>query len=460
MKIISYCNTFLIQLRLKVKFNWRLILIFLSLFSFATSLARNFSKGNKPILNADSAFFQHAGWYINQGAIPYIQIWDIKPPMTYYTTTALARLSIDNMYNVHIYNVILTIISGILIVLFVGELINQITNDNIASVIGGISVLTFAGFHYLASQGFRPKYLSIAFGLLGIILQYRDRPFQSGLTSALSAGYVQHAAIFAIITLGIAAQNSEKSTIYKTFIGMLIMTLLVILPIYWFNANSQMITQVILVPFAASEPMSMLETIRRVGKLLLYTGYSMVIFIIGAYAIMKTSISNLSENWWVILGLLMYIIILLIADFDNYPDIFFLLIFVSIGVGLYVAHAEKSKKSIVIALVTIIAIFSVISMGGVGLVTNGSVYTQSLDQSLNSSDTLIHNGVKTIEAQFNAESLRRNSITEKPSIIRNRISMTDLFWKKETPVSCHYRLSEAELIWIEHSNSTYSTKTC
>jgi hypothetical protein len=275
---------------------------------------KNFPQGNKPILNADSAFFQHAGWYMNQGAIPYIHIWDIKPPATYYTTAALARLSIDNMYTIHIFNVILMIISGILIVMFVGELINQITGDNLASVIGGISVLTFGGFHYLASQGFRPKYLAIAFGLFGIILQYRDHPAQSGLISALSAGYVQHAAIFSIITIGIAAQNNERTTIYKTFVGMLIMTVFVIFPIYWFDASYQMVTQVILVPFVATEPFSFIEIIRRVGKLLLYTGYGISIFIIGAYGFTKISINNLIQRWWILFGGVAYTLILFYND--------------------------------------------------------------------------------------------------------------------------------------------------
>jgi hypothetical protein len=50
----------------------------------------------------DSALFQHAGWYITHGATPYVDFWDLKPPLVYVGTTTLAVLTGVNMVLLHL----------------------------------------------------------------------------------------------------------------------------------------------------------------------------------------------------------------------------------------------------------------------------------------------------------------------------------------------------------------------
>ncbi|MUV89436.1 hypothetical protein GJ629_05605 [Halapricum sp. CBA1109] len=77
------------QLRTSLAEDWRLWLLGGALFVVCLGTAYKFAK--EPLfISMDSALFQHAGWYITQGAMPYTDIWDIKPPLIYGVTTLLA----------------------------------------------------------------------------------------------------------------------------------------------------------------------------------------------------------------------------------------------------------------------------------------------------------------------------------------------------------------------------------
>lgn len=46
-----------------------------------------------PATATDPAFFQHTGWYILNGGIPYVDVWDVNPPLVFGLTAVLALLS-------------------------------------------------------------------------------------------------------------------------------------------------------------------------------------------------------------------------------------------------------------------------------------------------------------------------------------------------------------------------------
>lgn len=440
--------------------NWRIVLTFTAVATFALSVIREFASPGRPTPGTDAAFFEHAGWYMTQGAVPYVHMWDIKPPMTFYTTNGIALLSSGNMYMIHFLSVVLISAAGVAVVALVGELTHQLTDDGTAAVVAGLAVLCLAGFHFSAAQGFYPKYLAISLGLGGILLQYHNQPVYSGLVTALGAGYIQHTAVFAILVLGIAAQRQGRVGVRNTLLAMVMTTAVVVAPLLILGAAEAMVTEVIIATLAPSEPSGILSILRRLGKGLLLTGYAAIPTLLGAYGLIKVGMRNFSEMWWVVGGGGVYAAMLLFVDFDSYPDLFFGLVFVSIGVGLLVASVSVRQRHAIIAVVVVIASISIAFLGGVGVVTNETIYTQSLDDSLASSDTATHTVIKYVERQFNARPLRRDSIHDETEPPDDRLSMSELFWQKGIPSSCHYRLSETELVWVEQTNRSYTAQTC
>lgn len=440
--------------------DWRRVLVVVAIASFGISILREFAAPGRPTPGTDAAFFQHAGWYITQGAVPYLHIWDIKPPMTHLTTTALATVSFGNMFVLHVLSVLLMATAGVAIVVLVGELTHRLTGDAVASLAAGLCVLTIGGFHHLAAQGFYPKYLAIALGLSGILLQYRDRPGYSGVVAALGAGYIQHAAVFSILILGLAVQRHGRDGARTTLLGMVATTAVVIAPILAWGAGEAMVVEVVLALLVGSEPSGPLELLRRLGKGLVLTGYAGIPILFGVYGLVRVGTRDLRELWWLVAGGALYGLQIFLFDFDSYPDLFFGLVFVSIGIGLLVHTLRGRKRQAIVAMLVAVVTMSVVFLGGVGVVTNETVYTQSLDDSLDSSDTVIHSTVKYVEALFGAEPMRRDSVYDQADTPSDRMSVTELFWTKGIPASCHYRLSGTEILWLERTGEPYTAQTC
>lgn len=433
-------------------------LILLSMTVFTISIVRTVTEGYPYPLDSDAALFQHAGWYIINGATPYVDIWDIKPPLTFYTTILFAYLSLRNVVLLHFFSIIFTSLMGVYIVYLVGVITYEITEDTFSSLMAGISPLTVAGFHYLPSLGFRPKYFAIAFGLLGVLFQLRNKPLLSGIFAAGGAGFIQHAIIFAISSLLIAGKYEYKR-IVRTLGGMFLITILSIFPILVFGDIKTMLVEVIVAPVSTSEPTGVFEIVRNFGKGLVYTGYSSIVIVVGILGIILGTVKQSSKYLWVSVGAIFSAIQIFILDFDSYPDLFYGLVFISIGVGIAIDESSRKPRAIAGGIVISVLLLSTLFLGGFGLVTNETVYTQSLDDSLESSDTIIHTLVTNMEDYFGAEHMRSDDRARSHSVT-TYTPIQELYWAKQVPSSCHYRLSNAEQLWMEQRSESTDTKKC
>jgi len=438
--------------------NFRYSLVLIAVLSFGISSARMLLSAERPPISIDAAFFQHAGWYITQGAVPYVDIWDINTPLAFEATAFLAFLSGGNMYLLHLLSMAVSVSTGVAIVYLTGTLTYEVTNDKLASLTAGLTLLTLAGFHYLASTGFRPKYPSIAFGLAALLLQFRDRPGYSGCAAAISAGFVQHSAVFAILALGLAIQRGGRKRLTNTILGMLLTTIVVVAPLVIVGAGEAMLVQTVLVPLSGSGSTGLLSIVRRLGKGMILTGFASIPIVLGVYGLFRIGTRDIRKNWWILSGGTIYGIQVFLVDFNSYPDLFFGLVFVAMGLGLLVNTLDEPKRRIIPGVLAIIVLISVVSLGGFGYVTNETVYTKSLDDSLAESDTILHNVVLSAEEYFNARDARGGQMN--PDLPFDRPDLEALYWEKQKPPSCHYRLSAKEIQWIERTGGAYEKENC
>lgn len=439
---------------------WRLVIGIVAATAFAVSAVREFTAPGGPTPGADAAFFQHAGWYMTQGAVPYVDFWDVKPPMTHFTSAGLALVSFGNMHTLHVLGVLLTAGAGVATVLLIGIHTHRLTNDRIASVTAAFTILCLAGFHYNAVQGFRPKFVAIALGLGAVLLQLRGRPGYSGVLAALSAGYIQHGAVFSVLVLGLAIRTADRRAIRRTLFAMVATTVVVVTPVIVLGGGEAMLTETIVALTVASEPKGLLPILRRLGKGLVLTGYAGIPILLGVVGVARAGYADLTRTWWVVVGTTLYGLQIFFFDFDSYADLFFGLVFVALGVGLLVASLKRPARRTVVIIVVAIMTLSVVSLGGVGVVTNETVYTDSLQDSLRTSNTLLHSAVKSAERQLGARSMRRTASASGANIPGDRPTVIELFWSKGVPESCHYRLSVTEINWIELTGRSYDAQTC
>lgn len=91
------------------------------------------------LITDDSALFQHADWYIAQGATPYIDFWDLKLPLIYAVTTSLALLTGGDMFLLHLASVLVSMATIAAGVALVSLLAYRVTGDELASFAAGLT---------------------------------------------------------------------------------------------------------------------------------------------------------------------------------------------------------------------------------------------------------------------------------------------------------------------------------
>lgn len=425
---------------------WPLALGVLATLVQVLSVARALSRPGRPAMNVDSALFQHAGWYVTQGAVPYLDIWDIKPPLAIETTAFLAILVGGDPYRLHLLSVAVTAGAAVSCALLVFVLAHHLTENSRVAFLAALTPLTVPGFYYLSANGFRPKYLTLCLGLAALALQLRDRPLFAGVAAATSAGYWQYGGLFAIIVVGMTLEKRDRRALVRQLLGMALVTALVLAPIVLWGAVVPMLVEVLYVPLTTQGTQSVLQ---RLGKLLLYLAYALVPVTLGAYGLLADR-SRLPRGWWVYLGAA-FGGLQVLFDLDSAPDLYVLVMFLALGFALFVARAEPRTRRVLSVVLAAIVLVNAVWVGG--LVTNPVGESAGNAGGNDTGDSGFGTDLRGI-----AESVDVSRPGEPP---RHGIpAVRDLYWHSRTPPSCHYRLSGTERDWLAKTGRPYHESGC
>jgi hypothetical protein len=414
---------------------WPLVLGGVALLVQGLSLRRALS-ASPPTTNIDAAFFEHAGWYVTQGAIPYADIWDIKPPLAIETTAVLAALA-GGPLTLHLSSVALTAGAAIGCSLLIGTLAHRLTGDGYAALLAGCTLLAMPAFYRLSANGFRPKYLTLLFGLFALALASRERPLLAGAAAAASAGYWQYGAIFAVLVVGLAIQQRDRRALVHQFVGMALVTAVAVVPIVLSGALVPMFVEVVYVPLTtqAAQPIR-----QRLGKFLLYLAYALVPVGVGLYGL-AVDRGRLRRHWWVYAGTA-WGGVQLLFDLDSAPDLYLLVTFLAFGVALAVTRARPAhRRWLGMAFATIVLVNAV----WVGGFMANPVSTAGDDGTAGTLRTV----AESVDVSRPGEP-RRYGITR----------VRGLYWNRRVPESCHYRLSGTERDWLAKTGRPYHESRC
>ncbi len=419
--------------------HWMVVLGGLAIIVQALSVGRALFGPGKPALNVDSALFQHAGWYVTQGAIPYIDIWDIKPPLVIETTTVLAFLARDPL-QLHLLSVAVTSAAAVGCSLLVGLLAHRLTSDGRAALLAGLTLLTMPGFYYLSANGFRSKYFTLFFGLVALALQLRNRSFLAGMAAAASAGYWQYGVIFAVLVVGIALEHRDRRALAQQILGMALVTTIVLLPILAWGALVPMLVEVVYVPLTSQSTQPLVQ---RLGKLVFYLAYALVPVTLGVFGL-ATAGRQLPRHWWVYAGAA-WGGFQILFDLDSAPDLFLLLVFLALGVALFAERARPQTRQWLSVVMGGIVVLNALWVGGI--VVNP----------VSEEPDTVKSGVGAALTEI-AESVDVSRPGKPPRHGIPRVQK--LYWNTRIPPSCHYRLSETERNWLAKTGLPYDESRC
>ncbi len=436
---------------------WQLSLAVVAVGTFLLSFLRVFLSASPPPMTGDAAYWQHTGWYVASGATPFVDMLAGKL-LSLETVTVLGFLSGGNMYVLHVLSVLLTSAVVIGTVMLAGYIVHHLTGDGVAAFIAGIGALAFPATHYMPILGFQGKLYALFFGMLGVYLFLKDRPFWSGAAAAAAAGYWQLGIIFPAVIVLLHAQRGV-SGLKKAVGGAAVVTAAAVLPIVLAGLTVPMLVQTVIMPLygGGGEGTSMLL---RLGKLGLLLGYAGIVVALGAYGTGRLWRDDWKQSWWLPAVLGWFTIQILFIDFDWVPDLIPFTTTAAVGAGIAVNRAEGRWRAISAGGVAVAAAVSILAFGGLGIVTypvDSPNYPVNNEAGAGQQPLLPATALAvaeragipvTISAPGPAEG-REEAAPDLPS-------MTDMYWNQTVPDTCRYRFGRGMQSWMEATNTSWS----
>jgi hypothetical protein len=418
------------QLYRLVDSNWFPILLGVS--TALVSLTTIFAFSQRPFyIHKDSALFQHAGWWITQGAELYVDIWDLKPPLIYFVTTLLALVSFGNMAVLHVLSIIVAVATIVAGVTLVGVLTHRLTDDGIASLTAGITMFVFTTVYTFPVAGIRPKYFAFLCGVGGLLLAVEDRPFLSGLIGAATAGFWQLGAPIGLLVVAIALQRDGWRAAGRAIGGGLTMTFITVLPFALSGTLIPLFVETVLAPIYGVERYTV---VGRLLRLVIELGYGVAVIPMAVYGWGRGLVTDAGEYWWVAVGGVGYLCQIFL-EFQGAIELIVLFVFLALGVGLFVSQTEMPRRQSVIA-------------GCIMLLIVTTAYWNAGSPTLKA----------TVEAEYEQEDI--NNYDSLPPDPEGWPSMQTIYWEQRQPEYCHYRLGVKQQYFEGETGGTLYKSSC
>ncbi len=383
-------------------------------------------------IHKDSALFQHAGWWITEGGRLYVDIWDLKPPLIYFLTTALALVSFGNMAVLHVLSVVVAVGAIIAGVTLVGVLTHRLTGDGFASLVAGLTMFVLTGVYAFPVAGIRPKYFAFLCGVAGLLLAVDDRPFISGFVGAAAAGFWQLGAPIGLLVVAMGLQRGGWRAAARTVGGGVTMTALTVVPFALSGTLIPLFVETVLAPIYG---IARYTVDARLLWLLISLGPGVIVIPLAGYGWSRAVLADATAYWWVAVGGVSYLLVIFL-EFQGSIELILLFVFCSLGVGLLVSLAPTASRQSLIA-------------GCIVLLIVTSAYWKAPTDS-------------PIKAELEADYEQRdiNNYPSLPEDPEGWPSMQTIYWEQRQPEYCHYRLGVKQQYFAQETGGSLYQSTC
>lgn len=318
--------------------------------------------GTRPPMR-DSIIFEYIGWYLTRGGRLYIDAWEIKPPLPFELVAVVSLVAGGDPVLAHWLNVLLTSAAAVGTALVVGLLVSDLTGSDVAAFAAGVSLYALPAYHWRAAFGFKVKYFVPLFVLLAVYFARRDRPGTAGLAAGAAVGFWQLAVVAPALAAGVAYQRGGRPAVVRVVAGTAGLLAVGLLPVVYWGAFEAMVTETVLVPLLAVERAPPSDHVRLAVRLF---GGSLPVALLGAIGVAAVARWQPRTTWWLAAGTAWFGLQVLVLDLDAAPDLFALMAFLAAGIGTLLGFEGGSQRPAAV-LVAVIAVVSVVTMGGFGL---------------------------------------------------------------------------------------------
>ncbi len=165
-----------------------------------------------PLTN-DMGIYLSGGKELLEGNVPYVAVFDVKPPMTFFVS-AISLSFFTNLLGLSpIFAIrIVMLLFGGGTVFFTYLLIYHLSNDRMHAIFSSIILLSFTGLGWTALSG-RPKMLMVFFTVACLYSLVRKKWFIAGILGSLSALAWQPGAILPIVVILYALTDKQQRKI-------------------------------------------------------------------------------------------------------------------------------------------------------------------------------------------------------------------------------------------------------
>jgi hypothetical protein len=383
-------------------------------------------------ISDDSALFQHGGWYITQGGTPYVDFWDLKPPLIYAVTTPLAFLSGGNMAVLHVLSVLVAAAAIVAGVTLVGVLNYRLTENGVASVAAGWTLFVVTTLFTYPWAGIRPKYMALCFGALALVLAVEDRFLASGAAAAVTAGFWHLGAPLALLVAAMSYVDGGRPGLQRALAGGTLVTALVLAPFALTGNLVPLFVEVVLTPIYGAGEYSLAA---RLLEPIYEIGWGIAAFPLGIYGWFLASDGDWSQYWWVAVGGIAYQI-LFFVEMAGAIDAVMAVPFAALGVGAVVAETRTpSRRVLLLALV-------------VCLVASSLHWNEGARTPVRDELTDLQESLGTVEY---------GPLADRPPGVP---SMQTIYWEQRRPATCHYRMDKKQRAFVYATGGTLQEPTC
>jgi len=380
----------------------------------------------------DSALFQHAGWYITQGATPDVDFWDLKPPLIYAITTVLAVISGGNMVLLHLLSVLVSILAVVGGVALVGLLAYRLTSDELASFTAGGTMFVVPSVYTLPSSGIRPKYFAFLFGVMALLLAVEDRPGWSGVAAAVGTGFWQLCAPLAVVVVAIAWRRSGGRGAGRAVVGGAIVAVVVVAPFVVAGLTVPLFLETVLAPVYGVERYTV------VGRLLVLVvelGYGTLLIPLGVAGWGMAAVRDVEGAWWLSVGGGLYLLQPFL-ELQGAIEMILPILFLALGVGVVVAEtSQPSRRALLVGGIGLLAVLNFYWLAGPATPVKASSQEERDERTISDYEAL----------------------PEKPDDVP---TMQTIYWEQRRPDICHYRLGQKQRWYTIRTGGSLERRTC
>ena len=310
-------------------------------------------------LTADMGLYFYGGRELLQGNVPYVAIFDIKPPMTFFVSAI--GLFISNIFNFNPIVIgprILFLLFGAGTIFFTYLATFHLFKDRLYAILSAIILISFTGFGWGSLSG-RPKIVMIFFAISCLYYAlFRKKWFIAGIFGSLSALTWQPGAIFPLVVIvhSLVEKNHRKNNFIKTILGVALPIIIIVIFFLIMDGLYEMLSQSVyfVFSFKSSAHWSFFQSLGGAFSSFIDVYGTEILFIIaGFFGFVllfirnKKNILNLKYPMIYIIFSFIPLLLYTCFDFQWWPDFIHLSPFIAMFASFFIIKISKKIGKII-----------------------------------------------------------------------------------------------------------------